>query len=92
MVGCTVFVSVAQLCLALCNPTDCSPPGSSIDGTLQARILQWVAIPSPGDFPYPGIKADLLHHKQILYHLSHRGNPPQMQNNKMPSIKLYTDF
>ena len=40
-----VFVSVTQLCLALCNPMDCSPPGSSIHGTLQARILQWVAIP-----------------------------------------------
>ena len=31
----------------LCDPMDCSPPGSSIHGVLQARILQWVAIPSP---------------------------------------------
>ena len=35
---------VAQSCLTLCNPVDCSLPGSSIHGTLQARILQWVAI------------------------------------------------
>ena len=35
---------------------DCSPPGSSIHGILQARILEWVAIPSPGDLPDPGIK------------------------------------
>ena len=35
-----------QLCLTLCNPMDCSPPGSSVPGILQARILEWVAIPS----------------------------------------------
>ena len=31
-------------CLTLCDPTDCSPPGSSVHGILQARILEWVAI------------------------------------------------
>ena len=35
---------------------DCSPPGSSDHGILQARMLEWVAIPSPGDFPNSGIK------------------------------------
>ena len=35
---------VAQSCLTLCNPTDCSPPGSSVRGILQARRLEWVAI------------------------------------------------
>ena len=35
-----------QLCLTLCDPMDCSPPGSFIHGILQARILEWVAIPS----------------------------------------------
>ena len=34
---------VAQLCLTLSDPTDCSPPGSSIHGIFQARILEWVA-------------------------------------------------
>ena len=34
----------AQSCLTLCNPMDCGPPGSSIHGILQARILGWVAI------------------------------------------------
>ena len=38
-------VLVAQLCLTLCDPVDCSPPGSSVPGILQARILEWVAIP-----------------------------------------------
>ena len=36
---------VAQLCLNLCDPMDCGPPGSSVHGILQARILQWVTIP-----------------------------------------------
>ena len=35
---------VAQSCPTLCDPMDCSPPGSSIHGTLQARVLEWVAI------------------------------------------------
>ena len=35
---------VTQLCSTLCNPMDCSPPGSSVHGILQARILEWVAI------------------------------------------------
>ena len=51
-----VIVSVAQLCSALCDPVDCSPPGSSVHGILQAGILEWVAFPSPGDLPDPGIK------------------------------------
>ena len=36
----------AQSCLTLCNPMDCSPPGSSVHVIFQARILQWVAMPS----------------------------------------------
>ena len=39
-----VLCSVAQLCLTLCNPIDGSPPGSSVHGILQARILEWVGI------------------------------------------------
>ena len=35
---------VTQLYLTLCDPTDCSPPGSSVHGTFQARVLEWVAI------------------------------------------------
>ena len=36
---------LTQSCLPLCNPMDYSPPGSSVQGILQARILEWVAIP-----------------------------------------------
>ena len=40
-----VCVLVAQSCLTLCDPMDYSPPGSSVHGILQARILEWIAIP-----------------------------------------------
>ena len=40
-----VCVLVAQLCPILCDPMDCSPPGSSVHGIHQARILEWVAMP-----------------------------------------------
>ena len=39
-----VCVLVTQSCLTLCDPMDCSPPGFSVHETLQARILEWVAI------------------------------------------------
>ena len=38
-------VLLAQGCLTLCDPIDCNPPGSSVHGIVQARILEWVAIP-----------------------------------------------
>ena len=38
-------VLVTQSCLTLCDPMDCSPPGSSVHGVLKARILEWVASP-----------------------------------------------
>ena len=38
------FVLVAESCLTLCDPVDCSPPGSSVHGISQGRILEWVAI------------------------------------------------
>ena len=51
-----VVVKVTQSCPTLWDPTDCSPPGSSVHGILQARILEWVAIPISKDIPYPGIE------------------------------------
>ena len=47
---------VAQLCPTLCDPMDCNPPGSSVHEIFQTRILECVAIPSPGDLPKPGVK------------------------------------
>ena len=39
-----VLAQLSQLCPSLCDPLDCGPPGSSVHGILQARILEWVAI------------------------------------------------
>ena len=47
---------VAKLCPTLCDFIDYSPPDSSVHGILQARILECVVIPTPGDLPKPGIK------------------------------------
>ena len=44
-------VKVAQSCLTLCDPMD-----YTVHGILQARILEWVAFPFPGDLPNPGIE------------------------------------
>ena len=52
---------VAQPCLILCDPMDCSPPGSSVHGISQARVLEWVAISSyRGIFPTQGSKLSCL--------------------------------
>ena len=51
-----ILVLVTQSCLTLCDPTDCSPPDSSVHGILQARILGWVAMPSSGDLANPEIQ------------------------------------
>ena len=42
-----------QLCPILCDPMDCRPPGSSVHGILQARILEWVAIPFSRGYSQP---------------------------------------
>ena len=49
-------VLVTQSCLTLCNSMHCSPPGCSVHGVSQARVLEWVAFPSSGDLPNTGIK------------------------------------
>ena len=69
-------VLVIQSCPTLCNFMDCIPPGSSVHVILQARILEWGAIPfSRGSSWPPGSRSnlDLLNCRQILYHLSHQG-------------------
>ena len=47
---------VTQSCPTLCDPVDCSLPGSSVHGILQARILEWVAISFSRNLPDPGIE------------------------------------
>ena len=45
MPSCCAVGLVAQPYPTLCDPMDCSPPGSSVRGMLQARVLEWVAFP-----------------------------------------------
>ena len=49
-----LLLFLAQSCLTLCEPLDCSPPGSSVHGILQARMLGWAAIPRQRIFPTHG--------------------------------------
>jgi len=65
-----IYCLVSNLFLTLCDPMNCSPPGSSVHGISQARTLGWAAIPSSRGLPHPGIG------RQVLYHLSPQGRPP----------------
>ena len=69
------YVPFAQYYLTLWDPMDCSPPGSSVYGISQAKILEWAAASSPGDLPDPGIEpiTRTLQAESLL--LSHMGNP-----------------
>ena len=55
IIGChtCMCAQLLQSCPALCNPMDCSPPSSSVHGILQARILEWVLMPSSRGSSYP---------------------------------------
>ena len=53
MVVLTCMCVCAQSHLTLCHPADCSPPGSSVHGIVQARILEWVTIPFSREFSQP---------------------------------------
>ena len=73
---CVVLGLVAQLCPTLCDPMDCSPPGSSVlrDSPGKNTRLGCHAL-LQGIFPIQGFNPGLLHCRQILYHLSHHGSP-----------------
>ena len=61
LVFCAVGLCVlAQSCATLCDPGDGSPPGSSVHGILQARMLEWIAISSSRGSPNSGIKLEPL--------------------------------
>ena len=68
-------VLVAQSCPTLCHSKDCNPPGSSVHGILQARILEWLPFSASGIFLTLGSNPALLYCRQILYCLSHQGSP-----------------
>ena len=76
---------VFQSCLTLKEPKDYSLPGSSVYGILQARILQWVAIPFlQRIFPTQGLNLSILHFlhcRQILYPMRPWGSPIKYMRN-----------
>ena len=51
-----VCADLLKSCLILCGPVECSLPGFSVHGILQARNWSGLPCPSPGDLPDPGIK------------------------------------
>ena len=80
---------IAQFCSTLCNPMDYSPPGSSVHGILQARILEGCHAFFQGIFPTQGLYPGLLHYRRILYCLSHQGSPWRKASVQQKSNSLY---
>ena len=81
--------SVAQSCPTLCIPTDCSPPGSLAHGTLQARMLEWVAVPSSGGSSDSGIKPASPALQAILNQCAtHLHLKPELHNMKVNDRSL----
>ena len=64
-----------QSCPTLCDSMDVSPPGSSVHEIFQARILEWVPFPSPGDLPDPGTETVSPAWKVDSLPLSHLESP-----------------
>ena len=52
---------VAQSCLTLCDPTDCSLSGSSVHGIFQARVLEWIAISFSRGSSQPRARTQVSH-------------------------------
>ena len=68
---------LSQSCLTLWDPMNCSPPGSSIHGILQARILEWVAISFSKGTSQPRDRTRVSHIAgRCFYPMSHRGKIP----------------
>ena len=82
-------VLATQLCPALCDPMDCSPPGSSVHGILQARILKWVAIPFSRGQLNPGTesKSSALQADSLM---SEPPGKPNMDFVKVPFLLYMT--
>ena len=67
---------------------DCSPPGSSVHGILQARILEWIVRPSSRGLPTWGSNLHLLHCRQILNPLSHLRSPSKVASVALEALLL----
>ena len=78
-------------CVWLCDPMDCSLPDSSVQGILQARILERVSIPPPGDLPNPESNPHLLrlpHCRQSVFFFNHWATGEAIIRHKSGFIKI----
>ena len=66
---------VAQMCLTLCDPMDCSPPSSSVHEDSPARILQWVAMPSSRGSSQPRDHTQVSHITHGFFTIEPPGKP-----------------
>ena len=82
-----LLLKCSQLCPILCDPKDCSPPGSSVHGIFQARILFWVPFPATGDLSDQGLNPHLLrplHWQACSLPLAPPGKPLGEANDEIP--------
>ena len=84
-----VCVLVAQSCRILCNPMDCSQPGSSIHGILQARILEWVAICFSRRYSWPRDGTRVSHAVGIFFTICATGASVGDWLNKLKHLHCY---
>ena len=82
---------VIQSCPTLCNPMDCSPPGSSVHGVLQERTLEWVAMPSSRVFSQPRDRTQISCTAGGFFTVWAPGKPPSIcrdsNKSQCPSLK-----
>ena len=79
-------VKVTQSCLAVCDPRDCSLPGSSVQRYspgLNTGVGNWSLLQEI--FPTQGSNSGLLHCTWILYHLRHQGSPSEERSANLPN-------
>ena len=76
-----MHAKLLQLCLTLCDAMDCSPPGSSVHGIFQARILEWIAMPPSRRSSWPRnqtlVSGISCTGRWVLYTSSPPGKPPK---------------
>ena len=101
MAFCVLYAKSLRFCLIFRNPMDCSPPGSSVHGILQTRILEWVPCLPPGELNNPGIEPGscTLHagslpydppgKPQILVNVWHRTYLPNFFFLMLTTFKIY---
>ena len=73
--GACAYAKSLQSCLTLCDPVDASLPGFSVSENLEARILEWLAMPSSRGSSQPReLNPGLSRYRWILYRVNHQGS------------------